>query len=66
MIMKTAKGDWKIHGMSITSSDSAYQKIKVAIETDTGLNQSDLQYSLGYRAPIKVDKSNKVINFYRF
>ena len=66
MTMQTSNGNWNIMGIRMISSDSIYKKIKSAIETGVGFDQTSLQNSTGHRAPIKIDKVNKTVQFFSF
>lgn len=63
--IRTTKGTWKINGITLTPSDSIYQKLNVAIEEGT-LSEAHLQKITGHLLPIKVDFSERSITFYNF
>ena len=61
----TTKGTWKIHGINMIPSDSIYQIVKDAIESDN-LSEEYLQKETGHRLPIFIDKQKKTITFSNF
>ena len=65
MIIKTTKGTWNLHGINLLTSDSIYQKVKDAIETDN-LSEDYLQKVTGNLAPITVNIPERTVSFSRF
>lgn len=63
MNIKTSNKNWKLFGINLIPSDSIYQKVAHAIETDN-LSEGYLQKVTGSNAPIIVDRRNRTIQFY--
>lgn len=60
--MNTENGTWKVMGLNLTPTDSIYQMIVSAINSNN-LEQNYLQDVTGHRAPILVDKKAQTIQF---
>lgn len=65
MEIQTSKGTWTIHGINLTPSDSHYELLKEAIESDS-LSEKHLQGITGYHLPVFVNRQERTIEFSKF
>lgn len=65
-IATATNGTWKVHGIFLAPTDSIFDTIKKAIESDKDLRQDYLQEKTGHHGPILISRIQKEIRFLSF